>query len=134
MRQAREREDFSKRLAEALKKHGLPLGPTELARRFNNRFPGSRVTPQAARKWLSGEAIPSQDRIRALASWMGVGPAWLRFGEEAGAGSAARQPAKAYGPSLSDQELIRRYRKLNGDYQQALEAIIVALAEKGRGG
>jgi transcriptional regulator with XRE-family HTH domain len=133
MRQAREREDFSKRLAEALKKHGLPGSPTELARRFNTRFPGSKVTPQAARKWLAGESIPSQDRIQALASWLGVGAAWLRFGEEAGA-SAARQPAKTYGPSLSDQELIKRYRRLSIDSQQALAEIITALAEKSRGG
>lgn len=35
----------------------------------------------AARKWLKGEAIPTQDKIHILARWIGVSPQWLRFGE-----------------------------------------------------
>ena len=34
----------------------------------------------AARKWLVGEAIPTQDKMRTLADWLVVPVDWLRFG------------------------------------------------------
>ncbi len=38
------------------------------------------MTAHAARKWLQGESIPTQEKLRALASWLGVPADWLRFG------------------------------------------------------
>ncbi|MFM7522905.1 MAG: hypothetical protein ACKO4M_01855, partial [Betaproteobacteria bacterium] len=38
------------------------------------------VTVHAARKWLQGESIPTQEKLRALASWLDVPADWLRFG------------------------------------------------------
>lgn len=32
------------------------------------------------RKWLVGEAIPTQEKIRTLAHWLAVPVEWLRFG------------------------------------------------------
>lgn len=129
MRRAHEREDFSQRLVQTLKQRGLvPESPTRLARDFNDRFPATRITPQAARKWLIGEAIPSQDKIIALAAWLGVGSEWLRFGQ--GAVAAARPPAIPYGPTLSDEELMRRYRKLSDRHKQTVAEIVTALAAR----
>ena len=34
----------------------------------------------AARKWLQGESIPTQEKLRALAGWLDVPADWLRFG------------------------------------------------------
>ncbi|MBV8665160.1 MAG: hypothetical protein JO269_01625 [Burkholderiaceae bacterium] len=76
-----EREDFSKRLQQALRKADYsPDSPTLLAREFNVRFAGNPITVHAARKWLQGEAIPTQEKLRALAQWLGVPAEWLRFG------------------------------------------------------
>lgn len=76
-----EREGFSSRLRQALKNaHHSPDSPTELARDFNVRFPGRPITVHAARKWLVGEAIPTQDKMRTLAEWLLVPVDWLRFG------------------------------------------------------
>jgi hypothetical protein len=76
-----EREGFSRRLRQALKNaHHSPDSPTELARDFNVRFPGRPITVHAARKWLVGEAIPTQDKMRTLAEWLFVPVDWLRFG------------------------------------------------------
>jgi len=36
---------------------------------------------QAVRRWLRGEAIPSQDKLQVLAEWLRVEPQVLRFGE-----------------------------------------------------
>lgn len=79
-RAADERVAFAVRLNQALQNAGVPSGsPTQLQRHFNMR--GVTVTVHAARKWLVGEAIPTQDKLRQLAGWLEVDPHWLRFGE-----------------------------------------------------
>lgn len=86
MSNALERHYFSERLKKSLlNAHYLPNSPTKLAREFNIRFSGKPVTVHAARKWLMGEAIPTQEKIRALANWLGVSVEWLRFDGEFGA-------------------------------------------------
>ena len=76
-----ERLEFSKRLQKALHDADYhPSGPTKLAREFNVRFAGQPVTVHAARKWLQGESIPTQEKLRALAEWLEVPSDWLRFG------------------------------------------------------
>jgi len=77
-----ERAKFQARLAKALQFAGYPHdSPTQLAREFNLRFTGRPVTIHAARKWLVGESIPTQDKLRILAQWLGVTAEWLRFGD-----------------------------------------------------
>ncbi|MBC7454590.1 MAG: hypothetical protein H7335_12950 [Massilia sp.] len=99
MNSSDERESFSVRLQEALKNaHYAPDSPTRLAREFNIRFDGRPITVHAARKWLMGEAIPTQEKLRMIAQWLGVAADWLRFGGvdsgaptgEAATGSAPR--------------------------------------------
>jgi len=81
MNSSNERESFSLRLQQALKNaHYSPDSPTRLAREFNIRFEGRPVTVHAARKWLVGEAIPTQEKLRMIAQWLGVPADWLRFG------------------------------------------------------
>jgi hypothetical protein len=76
-----EREDFSLRLRQSLRNaHHAPDSPTKLARDFNARFAGRPVTVHAARKWLVGESIPTQDKMRTLADWLCVSVEWLRYG------------------------------------------------------
>lgn len=76
-----ERESFSERLQQALRNAEYsPDSPTQLAREFNVRFEGRPITVHAARKWLVGEAIPTQEKLRTLAQWLGVPAEWLRFG------------------------------------------------------
>ncbi|NHZ66458.1 hypothetical protein F1735_29905 [Massilia sp. CCM 8694] len=55
-------------------------GATALARQFNHNFPHLHITSHAARKWLVGESIPTQEKIIALAQWLEVDPWWLRYG------------------------------------------------------
>lgn len=78
-----ERKDFSQRLIQALREaHYFSDSPTHLAREFNLRFDGKPVTIHASRKWLLGESIPTQEKIRVLSEWLGVTAEWLRFGSE----------------------------------------------------
>lgn len=80
-----ERLEFSERLRETLRKANYaPDSPTQLAREFNLRHQNRPITIHAARKWLIGEAIPTQEKLRLLSDWLGVSAEWLRFGEPAG--------------------------------------------------
>ncbi len=131
MANSQAREEFSKRLRKALQDRGRETGsPTRLTQEFNGDYPDRRVTPQAVRKWLTGEAIPSHDKIQALAQWLEVSPNWLHHGE--GGAGRAEQPAAIYRNPLPDQELLKRYRKLNPRQQKAVAEIITALAAKDR--
>lgn len=81
---AEEREKFSGRLKSALRRARYAQdSPTVLARHFNEIYPGRPITVHAARKWLVAQAIPTQDKLRVLASWLDVPADWLRFGTAA---------------------------------------------------
>jgi transcriptional regulator with XRE-family HTH domain len=75
-----ERLDFSARLKTSMLAAGVPLKTSQFTHAFNVHANGAYITPYAARKWLCGEAIPTQERIVILANWLGVHAAWLRFG------------------------------------------------------
>ncbi len=132
MANSHEREEFSKRLKQALREAGVGTpGAVRLAQEFK-AYSGSAVTHQAAQKWLNGESIPTQDKLRALAKWLNRSTEWLRYGpgkEVAGAGSSDAASV-SYRHALSDQELVKRYRKLSDRQQQAVAEIITALAAK----
>jgi transcriptional regulator with XRE-family HTH domain len=129
------REAFSKRLRQALQQGGVGVdSPTHLAHEFNDHYPGKRVTQQAVRKWLNGEAIPAHDKIMAFADWLEVGAEWLEYGKGSASAPAPamQQAAPVYRSSLSDEELLKRYRKLNHSQQRAVAEIISGLAGKDR--
>ncbi|MBY0270623.1 MAG: hypothetical protein K2X06_12185 [Burkholderiales bacterium] len=129
------REAFSKRLRQALQQGGVGVdSPTRLAGDFNDHYSGKGVTQQAVRKWLNGEAIPAHDKIMALADWLEVGAEWLEYGKGSAAASApvVQQAAPAYRGNLSDDELLKRYRKLSHSQQRAVAEIISGLAGKDR--
>lgn len=110
MSSSQERLAFSKRLQKAL--HDAdhsPTSPTLLAREFNVHFNGPSVTAHAARKWLQGESIPTQDKLRALAIWLEVPADWLRFGTV----DALKNADLA--PSSIDTKLSAQLRQLGDD-------------------
>lgn len=77
-----ERLQFSERFNAALSRAGVEkTTPTALTRKFNLLYPDQPVTTQAVRRWLEGTAIPAQDKLVVLASWLKVTPEWLRFGD-----------------------------------------------------
>lgn len=75
------RQDFARRLADALQQSGRGTSPTALAIEFNARFAGTPVHMASCRKWLLGEAIPTQEKLVVLAQMLNVTADWLRFGD-----------------------------------------------------
>ena len=116
-----ERTQFSERLAAALVARGMPVSATVLQRAFNAQNPQLAISVHAARKWLLGESIPAQVRLRELAAVLAVSPTWLRFGEEA---------AVSKNKPLSAQEhtLIQHFRSLTVAQQTHLLALVQSMS------
>jgi transcriptional regulator with XRE-family HTH domain len=125
MNSTNERESFSERLQQALKNaHYSPDSPTRLAREFNIRFEGRPITVHAARKWLVGEAIPTQEKLRMIAQWLGVPADWLRFGGSDNApmnGEAADASARF---ESADVKLIADLQRLDEHHKQLAREFI----------
>jgi CheY-like chemotaxis protein len=127
-----ERARFQARLNKAMRFGGYDASPTLLAREFNSRFEGRSITIHAARKWLLGESIPTQDKLRVLANWLGVTAEWLRFGD-AGLHTSGRatQPSSTSEEGLLLAELLQLdpyHRRLAYDFVSMLAAKHLASA------
>lgn len=100
------RGQFSERLKREFKRLGLPLtSPTNITGEFNKRYPGKKIVPQTMRKWLGGEAMPTQEKLLALAEWFEVSPQWLRFGTGSRSEKRTNEIA-AVSPDQSRPELV----------------------------
>ncbi|MGV3653063.1 MAG: hypothetical protein ACO1N5_02485 [Noviherbaspirillum sp.] len=132
MKASIEREDFSERLQQALKNADYsPDSPTQLAREFNIRFSGRPITVHAARKWLVGEAIPTQEKLRTLAQWLGVPAEWLRFGgSDDMNGHGGTDPASRF--ESADVKLIADLQRLDEHNQAIAREIIRMLVRMNR--
>jgi len=134
MKSISEREAFSQRLSTALKEARIDVtSPTIFAREFNRRYTGKSVSSYAARKWLMGESIPTQDKLRLLASWLGISAEWLRYGKDGEATKHAAQSDHAHYNS-PDIELISNISQLNSEHKQVVREVVLTLLrlEKGR--
>ena len=100
-----ERAGFSARLILALEQTNKSTRIVDVWREFNALNAHAPVSHAATRKWVLGRSLPTQEKLRTLADWLGVSVAWLRFGDYTG---------DKKGRSLSPQEqaLVTEYRKL----------------------
>lgn len=128
-----ERAHFSDRLKGALRAAGLDTSPSKFIAEFNLRADGAAVTVHGARKWLVGDAIPTQARIQVMADWLGVSAAWLRFGD---AGNATMHGMAGLPNNLQSSELVLLHdmRILSDANRQLIQAIINTMLrhEKGK--
>jgi hypothetical protein len=120
-----ERLAFSTRLKLAMEHAQLPVKPSVLAREFNRRAHGMEVTSHGARKWLVGEAIPTQQRLLVLARWLDVQLAWLRFGAREGVQPAAAVQAKT--ASDGQLHLMRDIAALSAQAQALVRELVDSL-------
>lgn len=122
-----ERREFSERLQKALRDADYsPDSPTQLAREFNPRFAGRPVTVHAARKWLIGEAIPTQEKLRVLAQWLNVPAEWLRFGSPASEKSGGTAHSRL---AAADMRLLEDLHRLDEKHQQLAREILALFVQ-----
>ncbi|MDB5727723.1 MAG: hypothetical protein JWQ00_928 [Noviherbaspirillum sp.] len=125
-----ERSEFSSRLREALRREGYPESATRLAREFNSRFAGNPVSVHAVRKWLMGEAIPTQEKLRLLSQWFGVSAEWLRFGTGELKVRIRRRELSPFHSTLAhDVTVLDEYKHLNENGRRIVCEIIRLLAQ-----
>ncbi len=81
------------------------------------------------RKWLLGEAIPTQEKLIVLAAMLGVQPDWLRYGDHnslsAKRASADFVSSVAAAPyNRHELALINNYKKLAARDQRLLRVLV----------
>lgn len=117
-----ERRQFSERLATSLRNAGYEPRAAVLHRLFNSRYTGRSVSYQTALRWLSGQAIPEQDKLKVLATMLGIPPEWLRYGGDAG------KRHSVLPLDSSDEQVIRLYLSLPDDSKFLIAGLIRKLS------
>jgi transcriptional regulator with XRE-family HTH domain len=135
MNKSSEKLAFSERLKQQLAiKHWPVNSPTWLAREFNIRFNGSPVSVQTASNWLSGSAIPNQDKLQVLAGWLEVSSQWLRFGDKTEiAGSVTEGRSLYTGMRYNLADLPEKLARLNHRQKEAIYCVVEAMLNDGKG-
>jgi len=123
-----EKAEFAQRLREAMTQAGYALRPVVLEREFNTRYWGRSVTLQAARRWLRGEAIPSQDKVQVLAEWLKIEPEVLRFGEQVRKSVQAHRQRWEAGVGHLERETFDVFLQLPAPQRKIAREVILALA------
>jgi transcriptional regulator with XRE-family HTH domain len=123
-----EKAQFSQRLRGAIEKAGYSVRPIVLEREFNTRYWGQPITVQAVRRWLRGEAIPSQEKLQVLADWLKVEPHVLRYGEQAIKSIRAKQKRWDEGIGHQEREIFETFLALPAPQRKIAREVIEALA------
>ena len=121
----KEGDEFSQRLKQAMRDAGYPIRPVVLEREFNTRYWGCPITVQAVRRWLNGEAIPSQDKLQVLADWLKVEPHVLRFGEHLSISTQERKKRWDAAISGPEREVREAFISLPADRKKTVRDVIL---------
>lgn len=128
-----ERDGFRIRLAQALADANVARTVAALVAEYNLRADGAAVTPYAARKWLKGDSIPTQEKVHILARWLGVSASWLRFGDSDGSSYQSDvTDAAAAAPPSADLTLLRDFHQLSEDERGVVLDLVELVAERRR--
>lgn len=121
--------EFAQRLREAMRTAGYEPRPSVPEREFNQRYWGKAVTLRGVRRWLLGETLPAQDKLLALAEWLGTEPQALRFGDAVP--KAVRQRRKSWdeGIGFQEREVFELFLKLPVPQRKVAREVILALAK-----
>lgn len=124
-----EKEGFAARLRQAMELAGYAARPAVLEREFNTRYWGRSVTLQAVRRWLRGEAIPSQDKLQVLAEWLQIEPQVLRFGDAVIQGVQERKRRWDALSNSQDREVFDAFLRLPDAQRKVVREVILAFAK-----
>lgn len=127
-----QRQQFAKRLQEAMRKEGLDPKPGVLVRLFNlNHASGPSVSFQSASRWLKGGALPDADKLQTLAKVLDVDPCHLMFGERTRLAVAEPRPAWPEELGSPDRQMIQTYLRLAAAKRRLVQDLVAHLAEAG---
>jgi transcriptional regulator with XRE-family HTH domain len=124
---SREKLAFAKRLSQAMLAAGYDDKPAVLEREFNTRHWGKPMTLHGVRRWLRGETLPSQDKLRTLAEWLKVSPQDLQYGQAYKAESP--RPRWDAGVGYQDRDIFEAFLKLPVPQRKVVREVILAFAQ-----
>jgi transcriptional regulator with XRE-family HTH domain len=117
----KERKEFTERLIIALSNCELTPSPTALCKLLKSKDSNLELSVHAVRKWLHGESVPTQAKLKLLADTLRVKSDWLRFGEEI---KLAKEKGKTH---KSKASLLKEYEHLNLNQKKYMLEIMKAL-------
>lgn len=121
-----EKAEFSQRLRKAIQDAGHSLRPVDIERAFNSRYYGRSVTMQAVRRWMRGEAIPSQEKLQVLADWLKIEPHVLRYGAPAINAVQSKQKQWETAVTYEEREAFEAFLNLPAPQKKIVREVIVA--------
>ncbi len=121
---------FAERLRQAMLAAGYEARPVVLEREFSSRYWGRSPTFQAVRRWLRGEAIPSQEKLQVLAEWLRVEPHLLRFGEKGNVAAQTSRKRWDEGLSYLEREVFDAFLSLPTAQRKVLREVILTFARE----
>jgi transcriptional regulator with XRE-family HTH domain len=121
------RQQFAKRLKQAMQAAGLKPIPSVLVDQFNLEYRGKSVTFQTASRWLRGEALPDVEKVQTLARLLGIGACQLLFGERARL--SVREPADEVAEPLRalDRKMLLGYFRLESEQRKLVRDLVDGL-------
>lgn len=125
---SQEKLAFAQRLMDAMQAAGYEPKPAVLEREFNTRHWGKPMTLHGVRRWLRGETLPPQDKLRTLAEWLKLTPQELQFGRDVA--HRVESPRQRWGTEIGyqDRELFEAFLKLPVPQRRVVREVILAFA------
>lgn len=126
------KQAFAQRLRESMQRAGYPPRPAVLEREFNTRYWGKPMTLHGVRRWLLGETMPSNDKIKVLAEWLGEAPQALGFGETGMPSKRDRENVKPWGPvyGYQEREIVDAFLSLPVSQRRLVREVILTFARE----
>jgi hypothetical protein len=123
-------KQFAFRLRQAMERSGYAPRPSVLEREFNTRYWGKPMTLHGVRRWLRGETMPSNDKIKVLAEWLGEAPQDLGFGEGSVMKVVVEERQDRWGQSYGyqDRELMEAFQSLPVAQRRLVREVILTFA------
>ena len=121
---------FAKRLVLAMQSKGYEAKASILEREFNLNYSGKPMTLHGVRKWLIGEAIPSGDKLLALAKWLELPPEELILNKNIQTAIQQRDARWKQELAYKDKYVFEAYTQLSSSHKKIIRDMIIALLDK----
>ena len=123
------KQNFAKRLMDAMIALNLEPKPAVLERQFNLHYSGEPMTLHGVRRWLRGETLPAQDKLIALAEWLRIPPDELRYGAEIKTEIIQARERWDEAISYQEREVFEAFLNLPAPQRKVVREVIIAFAK-----
>lgn len=120
--------EFADRLNRLLRESKESLSDDALAEALSLQS-GVSFTGQAIWNWKNARNKPSDRNIKALAAYLDVSPAFLKFGTEESKESVKDSPGTYPSLSNADRHAMQKFAQLSGGNRKLVREIIAALSK-----